>query len=261
MSLRTFVRKLLPTPLLQTARALAWSTVDARYRLRTGKSGFPPAYLRVKVYGKIPVEAYLKSQESWSQALLAALKRVGADPAQFKDVLDFGCGCGRVLLPLKKHLPQARFSGTDTDAEQIAWSQKHIADVSFACNSPEPPLPYADASFDLIYGCSVFTHLDERLQFLWLDELKRVARPGAILILTVHALDRAAAETQGAASAEGFRFVNDGAWADFFPDFYQTTYHSRPYLEAVWGRYFTVLDYDESRIGELRQAVVVLRRD
>ncbi len=187
--------------------------------------------------------------------MLDALKRVGADPAQFTDVLDFGCG--RVLLPLRAHLPQARFSGTDTDAEQIAWSQKHIPDVSFHYNSPEPPLPYADGSFDLIYGCSVFTHLDERLQFLWLAELKRVARPGALLILTVHALN----QTEDAAPAEGLRFVNDGAWADFFPDFYQTTYHSRPYLEAVWSRYFTVLDYDESRIEALRQAVVVLRRE
>lgn len=191
--------------------------------------------------------------------MLDALKRVDADPAQFTDVLDFGCGCGRVLLPLRAHLPQARFFGTDTDAEQIEWSQKNIGGVPFVCNNPEPPLPYADASFDLIYGCSVFTHLDERLQFLWLDELERVARPSAILILTVHALDQT--ETKDAASAEGFRFVNDGAWADFFPDFYQTSYHSRPYLEAVWGRYFTVLDYDESRIEALRQAVVVLRRD
>lgn len=261
MSLRTLVRQMLPRPVRQAARALAWSAVDARYRQRTGAGGFPPAYLRVKVYGQIPVEAYLKSQESWSQALLEALKRVGEAPSRFSDVLDFGCGCGRILIPMKKHLPQARFSGTDTDAEQIAWSQKHIADVPFVCNSPEPPLPYADAAFDLIYGCSVFTHLDERLQFLWLEELKRIARPGAILIMTVHNMDRAASEAGIKAPEEGFHFQNDGAWADFFPDFYQTTYHSRPYLEAVWSRYFTVLDYDESMIGELRQAVVVLRRD
>lgn len=248
MTLRAAVKRLLPRPLRQAARSLLWSIGDVRYRRRTGERGFPPAYLRVKVCGSIPIEYYLSTQEPYVQALLAALARVAADPTQFSDVLDFGCGCGRVLLPLRKHLPQARFYGADSDAALIRWSRKHIPDAQFTHNGPEPPLPYADASFDLIYGLSVFTHLDERLQFLWLAELRRVARPGAILILTVHDM----------VEPEGFKFVANGAWADYFPDYYQTTFHSRAYVEANWGRYFTLLDYDQKTLG---QAIVALRRE
>lgn len=248
MALRSIVKRILPRPLRQVARSLLWSVGDVRYRWRTGERGFPPAYLRVKVCGSIPIESYRSGEEPTAQALLAALGRVGAAPTQFSDVLDFGCGCGRVLIPFRRHLPQARFYGTDADAALIRWSRKHIPEAEFSHNSPEPPLPYADASFDLIYGLSVFTHLDERLQFLWLAELRRVARPGAILILTVH----------GMADPDGFKFVENDAWSDFFPDYYQTTMHSRPYLEANWGRYLTILDYDRETLG---QDVVVLRRD
>jgi SAM-dependent methyltransferase len=248
MTLRASVKRLLPRPLRQVARSFLWSFGDLRYSWRTGKRGFPPAYLRVKVCGSIPIESYLSGQEPTIQALLSALDRVGAKPSQFTDVLDFGCGIGRILVPFHKHLPQARFFGTDADAGLIRWSRKHIPEAEFNLNDFEPPLPYADASFDLIYGLSVFTHLDERLQFLWLAELRRVARPGAILILTVH-------RTSG---SEGFKFIENDAWSDFFPDYYQTSMHTQAYVREKWGRYFTVLDYD----GEtLWQDLIVLRSD
>ena len=248
MTLRTTIKRLLPRPLRRAARSVLWSFGDVRYRRRTGERGFPPAYLRVKVCGAIPMEDYESGGEATAQALLSALERVGARPDPFTRVLDFGCGCGRVLVPFQKRLPQARFYGTDVDADLIRWSRKHLPSAEFNHNGPEPPLPYADASFDLIYAHSVFTHLDERLQFLWLEELRRVACPGALLILTVH----------GMTEPEGFKFVKNDAWSDFFPDFYQTTFHSRAYLEENWGRYFTLLDHDQETLG---QDVVTLRKD
>ena len=247
MSLRSSIKRLLPRSFRQSARSLVWSVGDIRYRWKTGVRGFPPAYLRVKVCGSIPVESYLVGQEPTTQAVLLALRRVGAVPTQFQNVLDFGCGCGRILLPMQKHLPQAQFYGTDTEEDLIRWSQAHIPTAKFSQNGPEPPLPYADGTFDLIYGLSVFTHLDERLQFLWLEELRRVAQPGAILVLTVH----------GMTDPEGFKFVKSDAWSDFFPDFYHTTYHTRAYVEENWGRFFTILDYDKETLG---QDIVVLRR-
>jgi len=252
MSLRSITKQFLPRSVRQAARSFFWSAGDVRYRWKTGERGFPPAYLRVKVCGSIPVESYLIGQEPTTQAVLMALGRVGAMPTQFKNVLDFGCGCGRILIPMQKHLPQAQFYETDTEEDLIRWSRTHIPQAKFSQNGPEPPLPYADATFDLIYGLSVFTHLDERLQFLWLEELRRVAQPGAILVLTVHGMTDLAVT-----NPEGFQFVKSEAWSDFFPDFYHTTYHSRAYVEKQWGRFFTVLDYDNKTLG---QDIVVLRR-
>ena len=40
--------------------------------------------------------------------------------------------------------------------------------------------------FDLLVRLSVFTHLNEPEQFEWLDELKRIASKGAVLLMTIH---------------------------------------------------------------------------
>jgi len=47
-------------------------------------------------------------------------------------------------------------------------------------------LPYASGEFDLIISISILTHLSEHSQELLLSELFRTARPGAVLLLTVH---------------------------------------------------------------------------
>ena len=174
---------------------------------------------------------------------------VGVDPAQIASVLDFGCGCGRVISRFQALLPSAKFYGTDAEKDLIAWSRSHLPGADFRVNAPEPPLPYADGQFDLIYAISVFTHLDERLQFLWLADLKRIARPGAILILTVH----------GTEDENKFEFVKNNAWSDFFPDYYHTTFHGRSYVAEQWGRRFTLLDYKPRAIGQ--QDAVILRRE
>src|SRR5438046_2874585 len=49
-----------------------------------------------------------------------------------------------------------------------------------------PPLAFANATFDLAYALSVFTHLPEAMQHDWMDELRRVVRPGGYLLLTTH---------------------------------------------------------------------------
>src|SRR5206468_8257505 len=56
----------------------------------------------------------------------------------------------------------------------------------FETNGLSPPLAFGDASFDLAYALSVFTHLPEAIQHDWMDELRRVVRPGGFVLLTMH---------------------------------------------------------------------------
>ncbi|MGI4791710.1 MAG: class I SAM-dependent methyltransferase [Janthinobacterium lividum] len=247
-TLRQTVKMLLPRPLLQKARAAVWSLGDIRHGLKTGQWNLPPAYLRVKVSGTIPPDDYIESSKKTVQDLVNMVKIAGTDPKAITSVLDFGCGCGRLISAFQAQLPQARFFGTDAEADLIEWSRKHLPNADFRVNTPEPPLPYADGQFDLIYAISVFTHLDERQQYLWLDELRRVAKPGALLILTVHGTD----------DENKFEFVKNDAWSDFFPDHYHTTFHGQTYIRVNWSRYFTILDYRVHAIG--KQDAVVLRK-
>jgi SAM-dependent methyltransferase len=100
-------------------------------------------------------------------------------------VLEFGCGSGRVLRHWHGvHGPAIH--GTDYNRRLAAWCRSALPFAAIGDNDAAPPLPYADATFDLIYAISVFTHLKAAMQRPWLDELHRVLAPGGLAIVTTH---------------------------------------------------------------------------
>lgn len=100
-------------------------------------------------------------------------------------VLDWGCGSGRVIGQMMKFVPPEKLFGCDIDAEAITWDQDNIHGPHFTQINPYPPTPHPSSKFDVIYGISVMTHLDEETQLLWLEELRRIAKPGGIVALSV----------------------------------------------------------------------------
>ena len=113
-----------------------------------------------------------------------ALERRGRALADVRSILDFGCGCGRVIRHLGR-VP-ADLHGSDANATLAAWCRENLPFGRYAVNGLAPPLPYEDGAFDLVYTMSVFTHLPAHLQRPWLDELRRVVEPGGRLLLTTH---------------------------------------------------------------------------
>ena len=76
--------------------------------------------------------------------------------------------------------------GTDLNAKLAGWCGANLPFARFGVNELAPPLPYADNSFGLIYAFSVFTHLPAELEAAWVDELRRVLRPGGHLVISTH---------------------------------------------------------------------------
>lgn len=223
--------------------------VDAEDRANGLAKGLPPAELRYRVSSTPDAEEFVTTGKRCASDIQNALARVGRDLASFKHILDFGCGCGRTLIHLKELAPGAELHGTDIDAKAIEWCKRHLTFARFSLSSETPPLDYASDSFDLIYAISVFTHLDENYQFRWLEELRRIATPGAIVLLTVDS------------SLAGDRdFVFQRSYEKgLFPAWYQNAYHSRKYVVETFGRYFEVVDYLPKRMNR-HQDVVILRK-
>ena len=99
-------------------------------------------------------------------------------------VLDFGCACGRLARWLPHALPGARVAGCDVRKAAVDWCAQHLPG-EFRPNAIEPPLPFADHSFDLVVSLSVFTHLSRASNDRWIRELVRVTRPGGRLFLSM----------------------------------------------------------------------------
>jgi SAM-dependent methyltransferase len=186
------------------------------------------------------------------------------DPEQLKTVLDWGCGCGR-LIELFKHLTANKeLYGCDIDAEAIAWCTNNLGNVHFNTIPPLPPTEYTDNFFDLVIGNSVFTHLTRDVQCLWLEELNRIIKNNGLLLATVHGEFAAFFQFQDKANEllkDGIHDGSvDGTLGDIAPtDYYRSTYQTSEYTRREFGKYFEVLDYIEK--GSLNfQDMVVMRK-
>jgi SAM-dependent methyltransferase len=241
-----------------------WTTLkDLFTPNQTGFDALPPASLRYRVHGKPDRESFLEVGQQCSQDILKALRKNGRELASFGSILDFGCGCGRTLLWFAKETSRPRFHGTDIDGKAIAWCQRKLTLGSFAVNEALPPLRYDAGSFDLLYAVSVFTHLDEERQFQWLEEIKRVVRPGGIVVLTIHGetcWDGLPPEHKALMESKGFTFFRADFYKGIFPAWYQDAYHTRRYVDENFSRYFKILDYIPQGLNN-HQDMVVLQRE
>lgn len=130
------------------------------------------------------IRHYYESGLTTFLPIITAAVNYGVPMDQSPNVLDFACGAGRQLLHLTRHYPNVRAYACDIRADAIAHLQRLYPSVKACANKFDPPLPFDDATFDLIYSVSVFSHLSITDAQLWLPELFRIARPGSILCLT-----------------------------------------------------------------------------
>jgi len=162
----------------------------ASTRSEVGRSSFkspdPPAHLLLRIANNPSAAAFAQSFNYLGPQIKGYLSDAGYDFAEFRNILDFGCGVGRFPFTFRKELkPHQRLWGCDVYEECARWCQENIDFVETAHCDINPPLPYHDNQFDFIYALSVFTHLNLELQFLWAWELYRVLEPGGVLFVTV----------------------------------------------------------------------------
>jgi SAM-dependent methyltransferase len=166
----------------QTVRALPELFSRSRGQ---GSDGLPlpPPILRVQVSGLARGEAFIVQSHHAAQAVLGGVRRAGRELEEFDAVLDFGCGCGRVMRRWAG-ISGPSFYGSDYNPKFIEWCRENLPFAQFEVNGLAPPLPFADGQFDLVYALSVFTHLTEPLQHQWITELRRVIKPGGLILFS-----------------------------------------------------------------------------
>jgi SAM-dependent methyltransferase len=129
----------------------------------------------------------------------------GLEPSH--NVLDVGCGIGRMALPLTKYLTTGTYEGFDILPSGIQWCKKSItprypnfrftlADIRNGeynahglVPASEYRFPYGDAHFDLAFLTSVFTHMRPPDVSHYLAELSRVLAPGGKCLATFFVLN------------------------------------------------------------------------
>ncbi len=99
-------------------------------------------------------------------------------------VIDVGCGSGRLAVQLTR-LPALQYLGLDVVPDLVAYAEQ-------LCRRPEwrfqvsngVQIPEPDGSADFVVFFSVFTHLLHEETYRYLEESRRVLKPGGQVIFS-----------------------------------------------------------------------------
>ncbi len=171
-----------------------------------------------------------------------------------QSVLDIGCGCGRMAIPLLDHLDRhGRYVGFDIAPDLILWCAGNLtprnAEFTFhlanihnkhynphgTCRASEYRFPCADQSIDFVFATSVFTHMLPDDVRHYLHEIRRVLRPGGRGLLT-HFILNADSESAMNRTTEGlkFRFPRGDCFAAEADDPESALAYAEPTLRAMY---------------------------
>jgi len=218
----------------------------------------PPPYLMTLVAGHADWRAFLQSGEAHAKAFASHAAAACLSFETAGRILDFGCGCGRILRHLPK-MTNAALYGADYNPLLLRWCAKNLSG-EFSRNRLRPPLSYPDAHFDIVYLLSVFTHLRIATQREWLEELWRVTRPGGLVLATFHDEDHAGLpdleEARVSLKETGVFVYNDRAEGSNLI----ATFQSRDFSRRLFTERFDVVSIVPSRDSGLGQALAVLKK-
>ena len=107
----------------------------------------------------------------------------GLNPAR---ILDFGTGIGNALGPMQRAFPDAQITGIDVSAESLDLCRDVAReDTELLCYDGRT-IPFADATFDVVFTACVFHHIPASDHVRLLREIRRVLAPQGRFMLYEH---------------------------------------------------------------------------
>jgi SAM-dependent methyltransferase len=194
-----------------------------------------------------------------AECIRRILKKNKVDINTFGSILDFGCGCERILRHWKT-LNGPKIYGSDYNPSLADWRQKSLPFAEVKQNKLSGELDYENEKFDFIYAISVFTHLSEDLQYFWINELTRVLKPGGYLLMSVHAttctfIGRPPWVRQKFESGQLVVLESERAGTNFC-----NAYHPEAYIRKWLGQKYIFVDFVPRGARDTNQDVCLLMK-
>lgn len=146
------------------------------------------------------------------------------------NILDVGCGIGRLAIPLTDYLKEGNYTGFDIVEDGIRWCRKNITprypnfvfeyiplrnDLYNLDASEEAEnfrFPYDDHLFDKVVLTSVFTHMQPPAVKNYLNEIRRVMKPGGACFTTFFLIDEENLKLMKKKEDPFFKYKQEGTW-------------------------------------------------
>lgn len=98
-------------------------------------------------------------------------------------VYDLGCGCGRTAQALHRSGWRGRYIGADVVPELLDELARQCPDYQTVLNVT-PTIDALDASLDVVFHWSVFTHLYPAESYLYIVDAYRALKPGGRMVFS-----------------------------------------------------------------------------
>ncbi len=192
-----------------------------QFRLSDDAELVPPPLLMLQEADEVLEDWFGGGAEH--SALLRSLAGLASD----SNVLEVGCGFGRLPFALRRVLRQGAYLGIDVVSEKIEFLRQRMTprypsfrfellDVANALYNPDGDispraavLPCADGWADLAVAMSVLTHLLPDAIDRYLHEMRRVLRPGGRCVVSVFLADHYDGERPRPAPFSGAQYAFD----------------------------------------------------
>ena len=130
-------------------------------------------------------ERFFESGRAHADWILGRIRGRVRDGYSPRSVLDYGCGVGRVLLPLAKDADRAL--GVDVSPSMLAEARRNAEQQGLAnLELAEPPaLASHAAKYELVHCGLVLQHIPNRDGWGVLDQLLGLVAPGGVAVIQV----------------------------------------------------------------------------
>lgn len=240
----------------------------------------PPLDNMIRIGGHKEWQVFVNAGEGIASVLIDKARDLLGDDLKGKRILDFGCGVGRIAMPFYFQTDGALTHACDIDDSAVNYLKTALPNVDVQTTPFKPRLPYDDNSFDLVYSISIWTHLTEEDQKLWLNEMQRIVRLGGYILPSTSSykaiehrknqgipswMDTMPEELTdaGILYKESLTLNNPTHKVKYFPGIegsYGQTSNTKEYIAEHWDQYFEVVSFHENAIGGVQDMNVLRRR-
>ena len=234
-----------------------------------------PSIVQINRIGEPRWEGFLSAGARIAGVLHAQIAAHFDLDAVSPKVLDFGCGVGRVFLPM--HFDhKLDLTGCDIDPEAVRYLRRVVSPTPVVRSNFRPPLQFEDGAFDCVYSVSIWTHLTPEDGARWLYEIRRVLKPGGLALITTSGyralasrrkrgdagwqdVEDADLATKGILFAEYERYRTQPGAYPGVTNSYGLTAHDPDHIRREWHKIMRVKDIHLAVIAAVQDLVVMVR--
>lgn len=101
-------------------------------------------------------------------------------------ICDFGAGIGNSIPYFRKYFPDAALTSSDVSERSLTLGRQRYPGNGNSVLIEDGRIPCENDTFDVAFSACVFHHIPHEEHVKWLQELRRITRPGGLVAIFEH---------------------------------------------------------------------------